>query len=68
MNGRKCNAQYGGMVLPCQLVKSLCYCSLHNFNQQMSSASCHWGGAFSKGTLLYLLGSNMYTLSTNMYL
>ncbi len=26
------------------------------------------GTTFSKGTLLYLLGSNMYTLSTNMYL
>ncbi len=40
---------------------------LHVHSQKKRYKRCHWGGTFSKGTLLYLLVSNMCTLSANMY-
>jgi len=42
--------------------------SLTEHSQKKRYKSCHWGGTFSKGTLLYLKGAYWYLNGTNMYL
>jgi len=36
--------------------------------QKKRYESCHWGGTFSKGTLLYLKGAHWYLHGTLLYL
>jgi len=37
-------------------------------SQKKRYKSCHWGCTFSKGTLLYILASEMYILAPEMYI
>jgi len=37
-------------------------------SQKKRYKSCHWGCTFSKGTLLSILGANMYILGANKYM
>jgi len=37
-------------------------------SQKKRYKSCHWGCTFSKGTLLYILVSEMYILAPEMYI
>jgi len=37
-------------------------------SQKKRYKSCHWGCTFSKGTLLSILGANMYVSVANTYI
>jgi len=52
----------------CFMSDASCFYDSYSPLSEKKYERCHWGYTFSKGKLLYILGSNMYILGGYMYI